>query len=48
MIREVIFTPGGAYVAGPSHESILPETPIENVFSLFDAVREFEDSAPKG
>ena len=38
-----IYTPGGAYVAGPSHESILADTPVDNILALFDAVKEFED-----
>ena len=42
-----VFSSGGAYVAGPSHESILADTPVENVFALFDAVREFEESTHK-
>lgn len=41
--REVLATmmPGGGYVAGASHDSILEETPVENVLAMFDAVREF-------
>lgn len=41
--REVlnIMKPGGGYVAGASHDSILEETPLENVLAMFDAVREF-------
>ncbi|MCX7045323.1 MAG: hypothetical protein NTX50_07570 [Candidatus Sumerlaeota bacterium] len=41
--REVIaiMAPGGGYVAGASHDSILEETPVENVLAMFDAVREF-------
>lgn len=41
--REVlgIMMPGGGYVAGASHDSILEETPVENVLAMFDAVREF-------
>jgi uroporphyrinogen decarboxylase len=41
--REVltILKPGGGYVAGASHDSILPETPVENVAAMFDAIREF-------
>ncbi len=34
--------PGGAYIASPSHEAILADTPVENVLALFDAVREYE------
>ncbi len=41
--REVlsIMAPGGGYVAGASHDSILEETPVENVLAMFDAVEEF-------
>jgi uroporphyrinogen-III decarboxylase len=40
--REVleIMMPGGGYIAGASHDSILEETPVENVLAMFDAVRE--------
>ena len=41
--REVlkIMMPGGGYVAGASHDTILEETPVENVIAMFEAVREF-------
>jgi uroporphyrinogen-III decarboxylase len=41
--REVldIMMPGGGYVAGASHDSILEETPLENVLAMFDTVREY-------
>ncbi len=41
--REVleIMKPGGGYIAGASHDSILEETPVENVVAMFDAIREF-------
>jgi len=41
--REVleVMKPGGGYVAGASHDSILEETPLENVLAMFDAIREF-------
>jgi uroporphyrinogen decarboxylase len=41
--REVleIMKPGGGYVAGASHDTILEETPVENVVAMFDAVAEF-------
>ncbi len=41
--REVfeIMKPGGGFVAGASHDTILEETPVENVLSMFDAIREF-------
>jgi hypothetical protein len=33
--------PGGGYVAGASHDTILEETPLESVLAMFDAIREF-------
>jgi uroporphyrinogen decarboxylase len=36
-----IMMPRGGYVAGASHDTILEETPVENVVAMFDAVREF-------
>jgi len=36
-----IMKPGGGYVAGASHDTILEETPLENVLAMFDAVREY-------
>jgi len=41
--REIldIMKPGGGYVAGASHDTILEETPLENVLAMFDAVREY-------
>ena len=41
--REVleIMKPGGGYVAGASHDTILEETPLENVEAMFDAIREY-------
>lgn len=40
--REVlqVMMPGGGYVAGASHDTILEETPVENVLAMFDAIRE--------
>lgn len=35
-----IMMPGGGYVAGASHDWILPETPLENVMAMFDTVQE--------
>ena len=35
-----IMMPGGGYVAGASHDSILPETPLENIVALYETVRE--------
>lgn len=41
--REVldIMKPGGGYVASPSHDYLLPETPIDNVLAMYEAVREY-------
>jgi len=36
-----VMMPGGGYVAGASHDTILEETPLENVLAMFDTVREF-------
>jgi uroporphyrinogen decarboxylase len=40
--REVldVMMPGGGYVASPSHDYVLPETPIENIVALYETVRE--------
>ena len=32
---------GGGYVAGASHDTILEETPVENVVAMFDTIHEF-------
>lgn len=40
-----LMSPGGGYVAGASHDSILEETPVENVLAMFDAVEEFSASS---
>ena len=41
--REVIdiMKPGGGFVAGASHDTILEETPLENVLAMFDTIREY-------
>ena len=36
-----IMMPGGGYIASPSHDFLLPETPIENIIALYDTVREY-------
>jgi len=49
--REVleIMMPGGGYVASPSHDYLLPETPIENIIALYETVREHgQYSTPDG
>lgn len=37
-----IMTPGGGYVAGASHDTILEQTPTENVLAMFDTVKEYK------
>ena len=32
---------GGGYIAGASHDTILKETPVENVVAMFDAIYEY-------
>ena len=41
--REVldIMMPGGGFAAGASHDYILEETPVENVTTMFDTIREY-------
>lgn len=36
-----IMKPGGGYVASPSHDYLLPETPVENVLALYETIREY-------
>ena len=36
-----IMAPGGGYVGGASHDTILEETPVENVLAMFDTIRAF-------
>lgn len=38
-----IMKPGGGYVASPSHDYVLVETPVENVLALYETVREHGD-----
>lgn len=41
--REVldIMKPGGGFIAGASHDTILEETPVENVVAMFETIREY-------
>ena len=39
-----IMTPGGKYIAGASHDTILEETPVENVLAMFDAITSYKIS----
>lgn len=36
-----IMKPGGGYIASPSHDYVLPETPVENVIAMYDTIREY-------
>jgi uroporphyrinogen-III decarboxylase len=36
-----IMAPGGGYIAGASHDTILEETPVANVLAMFDAIADF-------
>jgi uroporphyrinogen decarboxylase len=36
-----IMMPGGGYIAGASHDTILEETSVENVLAMFDAIHEY-------
>ena len=36
-----VMMPGGGYIASPSHDYLLPETKVENVFALYETVRDF-------
>jgi len=33
--------PGGGYVCSPSHDYLLPETPVENVIAMYEAIRKY-------
>ncbi len=39
-----IMAPGGGYIAGASHDWILPETPLPNVLAMFDTIREYRST----
>ncbi|MBI9107880.1 MAG: hypothetical protein JEZ04_14120 [Spirochaetales bacterium] len=41
--REIlrVMMPGGRYIGGASHDTILEETPLENVLAMMDAIEEF-------
>jgi len=36
-----IMMPGGGYIAGASHDTILEETPLENVLAMTDTIHQF-------
>jgi uroporphyrinogen-III decarboxylase len=35
-----IMMPGGGFVASPSHDYLLPETPVENVIIMYETIKE--------
>ena len=37
-----IMTPGGKYIAGASHDTILEETPVENVLAMFEVITSYK------
>jgi uroporphyrinogen decarboxylase len=39
-----IMAPGGGYIAGASHDWILPETPLANVLAMFDTILEYRSA----
>jgi uroporphyrinogen decarboxylase len=41
--REVIeiMKPGGGFIISPSHDYLLPETPVENVLALYETVQKY-------
>jgi hypothetical protein len=43
-----VMAPGGGYVAGPSHDYLLGETPLENVLALYDAIGEWNEGGSNG
>lgn len=36
-----IMMPGGGYIACPSHDYVLAETPVENIMAVYDTIREY-------
>jgi hypothetical protein len=36
-----LMMPGGGYIAGASHDTILEETPVENVLEMFDTIEQY-------
>jgi uroporphyrinogen decarboxylase len=41
--REVleVMKPRGGYIASPSHDYLLPETPVENVLAMYETIRDY-------
>jgi uroporphyrinogen decarboxylase len=46
-VREIldIMAPGSGYVAGASHDTILEETPVENVLAMFDTIETYDTAS---
>jgi uroporphyrinogen decarboxylase len=42
-VREIleVMKPGGGYIASPSHDYLLPETPVANVLAMYETIRAF-------
>ncbi len=38
-----IMKPGGGYICSPSHDYLLPETPVENVLAMYETIRDYGD-----
>jgi uroporphyrinogen decarboxylase len=36
-----LMKPGGGYICSPSHDYLLPETPVENVIAMYQTIREY-------
>jgi uroporphyrinogen-III decarboxylase len=36
-----VMMPGGGFVASPSHDYLLPETPVENVIVMYETIKEY-------
>ena len=36
-----VMMPGGGFIASPSHDYLLPETPVENVIVMYETIREY-------
>jgi uroporphyrinogen decarboxylase len=40
-----LMKPGGGYIASPSHDYVLAETPVDNILALYQAVEKYGDYA---
>jgi uroporphyrinogen decarboxylase len=36
-----VMRPGGGYVCSPSHDYLLPETPVANVIAMYETIRDY-------